>query len=327
MRLSEFFIFSIYTVVGYIVLPAVVKKTWPEATKAVFHVIWAIVGFFAVGLIWVVYGVKPDEVAYRYVLCPLAPKSAVCLPKESAPTTTITEFNKAIDQLFQQAKNRPASEASGRSLITRDNSFGGGTGQNGSTPSKTTVTPPSIVAKSPPPSSRDAERAWKALTVSSTPEEFEAFVQVYSASTYAEEAQRAATLARTLGDTKAEISRLEQAIKDLRLISTDAAVDLEAFDKVEAADASVTAAKQAVDNYNKFPIKAPAGESKPKAEIDAEIEANMQKAQEAGEWRIRHKLAAAQAADEMAEIGTEVNAKVRRAAEFSISLQSILSKR
>lgn len=80
MRISEYLIWFGATVVGLIFVTAPVSSRWPFRTRVAFRMMVAAGLFVAIGVYWLTTGEKPDETAYRIVLCRVVPHSERCLP-------------------------------------------------------------------------------------------------------------------------------------------------------------------------------------------------------------------------------------------------------
>lgn len=70
MRLTEFLSYAALTVATLFFVQAVVSAGWSDRLKHAFRAMMALLLFGGIGIYWLATGEKPDETAYRYMICP-----------------------------------------------------------------------------------------------------------------------------------------------------------------------------------------------------------------------------------------------------------------
>ena len=69
MRISEYFLWLLVTFGSLFIVSAVLPEKWSAKAKTVFRITVTVSFFFLVGVYWLATGERPDETAYRFVLC------------------------------------------------------------------------------------------------------------------------------------------------------------------------------------------------------------------------------------------------------------------
>lgn len=151
------------------------------------------------------------EFVFRVVPDPKTTASAAA-PKS---TDKGSEFNDFIGRLFKQAESVPVPPPQKAAPL----------------PSAALRLPetsqPSVAVQPPSVSNKDAERAWKTLSVESKPEEFEAFAGQFKQTAQSKKAIAAAGLAREMLAAEAEVALIDGQLKDLDEIAKSATLHLE----------------------------------------------------------------------------------------------------
>ena len=70
MRPFEWLPYVALTVAGLFFVQALVASDWSERFKRMFRATMALIFFGCIGVYWLATGEKPDETAYRYIICP-----------------------------------------------------------------------------------------------------------------------------------------------------------------------------------------------------------------------------------------------------------------
>jgi hypothetical protein len=90
MRPFDFLPYVAVTVAGLFIVQAAVSHTWKEGVKRGFQAVMAVLFFVCIGSYWLATGEKPDETAYRLIICPFLALDRCSNEKSPTPPTTQT---------------------------------------------------------------------------------------------------------------------------------------------------------------------------------------------------------------------------------------------
>ena len=93
MRVFDILPYIVATVGAIIFVNAIASESWSKSRVAAYKVVAGLFLTAALGLFWLSTGEKPDELMFKYVLCPVMPSAAKC--KEAQAAVDVNRPNSA----------------------------------------------------------------------------------------------------------------------------------------------------------------------------------------------------------------------------------------